>query len=225
MMLFKRIFVIACSLLIVDNTKASDYLNQLEHNIESIKVIRVSNKSYPPILLGIVTRLPANTNAKDADLVTFTHEGTHFLCRGAADNKHAIYIDNGKRVLLPIPPIKTLKLFNSIPLKERGSIYNTYKSQGNHRYWQSRPTMVIEEWIAYTHGSIARQQLKLQDRSESDRYCAIMANYCWHLIKLCEQANWGKTNSLIEFCEWNNERCAEEIPNWKQLFDKRFKTF
>ena len=221
--MIKKILIIIF-LLTSGITKASDtYLDDL--SVESIEAVNVQsrpNSSFPEILQDIASRLPSNTDAKDADLVTYSHEGTHFLSRSSFADKHAIYIGKGYKIYLPIPPLKTADLFRKIPIGERGKIYETYRNQGNHYYWRMRPTMVIEEWVSYTHGSIARQQLQLTTRSETDRFCAIMANYSWYLIQLAEKIDYEHLQPLKDFCAWNNARCVKIIPNWQSLFNKQF---
>ena len=216
--------ILAVILLTSCISQASDvYIDNL--NSEFIKEVEVQtrpNSGFPEILQDIASRLPSNTDAKDSDLVTFSHEGTHFLSRSSIADKHAIYIGKGYKIYLPIPPLKTADLFRKIPINERGKIYETYRRQGSHYYWKTRPTMVIEEWVSYTHGSIARQQLQLATRSETDRFCAIMANYSWHLIQLAEKIDYEDLQPLKDFCAWNNDRCIKTIPDWQILFNKQF---
>ena len=177
--------------------------------------------SFPDTLSDIAGRLPMATDAKDSDLITYAHEGSHFLSKGR-DGWHGIYVGHGLRIYVPIPPIPTAELFSVIPEAERGSIYHTYRQQGESEYWQTRPTMVLDEWVAYTHGSMVRRELKLEIRQESDRHCATMAGYAWHLHRLAKREAGYPINELRAFCRWNEDRCRRFIPDWPKMFTKTF---
>lgn len=178
-------------------------------------------QAFPPTLQDIAGRLPMATPAKDADLVTYSHEGSHFLSRGK-EGFHGLYIGNGIRVFLPTPPILTAEVFAAVPEEERGDIYETYRRQGESEYWIAQPLMVVDEWVAYTHGSLARRELALPTRQESDRYCATMGTYVWHLHRLAKARPDYPIKDLTEFCRWNDERCRTFIPEWDRLFRKKF---
>jgi hypothetical protein len=186
----------------------------------SVKKLWNPNTGMPPTLLDIASRLPPATDARHSDPITYAHEGSHFLCKGK-DNQHGLYLGNGCIVYVNIPPIKTARLFAAIPPSERGQIYDTYRKQGMHSYWIDRPTMVADEWLAYTHGSMVRKELGIASRSETDRFCAIMANYTWHLIRLSREKDIDVTD-LVEFCRWNESRCRNTIKDWHILFNKEF---
>lgn len=177
--------------------------------------------SFPATLRDIAGRLPKTTDARDADLVTYAHEGSHFLSKGR-DGWHGIYIGQGLRLYVPVPPVSTDELFSVVPVEERGSIYETYRQQGATEYWRLRPTMVLDEWVAYTHGSMARQELRLEIRQETDRHCATMATYSWHLLRLARREPAFPINELRDFCRWNDDRCRRFIPDWRRLFTKTF---
>lgn len=202
--------------------RADDIISLIpyQHITPSIRKIWNPNSKMPPTLLDIASRLPPNTGAKDSDLITYAHEGSHFLCKGK-DDKHGLYLGDGRIVYINIPSIKTARLFASIPSAERGQIYETYRKQGMHSYWIDRPTMVADEWLAYTHGSMVRKELGIASRSETERFCAIMANYTWHLVRLAKEKNID-VSDLEEFCEWNESRCKDTIDDWHLLFNKQF---
>ena len=176
---------------------------------------------FPPTLADIAGRLPSNTQAKDADLITYAHEGSHFLSRGK-ESFHGVYAGNGLRIFIPTPPVLTAEVFAAIPTVERGNIYETYRQQGATAYWAPQPLMLVDEWVAYTHGSLARRELGIPTRQESDRYCAEMGNYVWHLHRLAKAKPAYPIAELTAFCRWNEERCRTFIPEWRKMFTKTF---
>jgi hypothetical protein len=185
-----------------------------------VPVERSTPAGWPPILRDIAGRLPANTDARDADLVTYTHEGSHFLCRGRPGH-HGIYILDGRRHWVPTPPLVTERVMAAVPEDQRGSIYPTYLRQGRTEYWSRQPLMILDEWTAYLHGSIARRELSLDARQESDRNCLTFARYAgvlWRMAKECEGYD---ATELQRFCRWNLARCKEAIPDqtWDVSFD------
>lgn len=190
--------------------------------LEYAPVVSTPPVSFPWTLTDIAARLPGNTDAKDADLVTYAHEGNHFLCRGKT-GFHGVYIGNGIRVFIPTPPLLTAEVFAAIPKEERGSIYETYRKQGATEYWSVQPLMLLDEWAAYTSGSITRGELKLPNRQESDRHCAEMATYVWHLWSMAKALQQYDSRDLTEFCRWNDERCKLRIPGWRTMFTREFK--
>lgn len=180
---------------------------------------RQTPAGWPPILRDIAGRLPANTDARDADLITYTHEGSHFLCRGRP-GYHGVYILDGRRHWIPTPPLVTERVFAAVPVAERGSIYQTYLRQGRAEYWVHQPLMILDEWTAYTHGSIARRQMTVAERRETDVHCRTFAGYAavlWRLAKECEDYD---ATELQRFCRWNLDRCKEAIPD--QTWDVSF---
>ncbi|NBW20216.1 MAG: hypothetical protein EBR82_70830, partial [Caulobacteraceae bacterium] len=52
--------------------------------VEYAPAVSPTPAAFPAVLGDIACRLPFDTDAKDADLVTYAHEGNHFLCRGKA---------------------------------------------------------------------------------------------------------------------------------------------
>jgi len=189
--------------------------------VDYCPVISSPPAGFPPVLSDIASRLPEGTDAQDPDLVTFAHEGSHFLGAGRA-GYHGLYAGNGIRIYLPTPPVLTAQVFAAIPESERGSIYETYRRQGESEYWLAQPLMVVDEWVAYTHGSIARREMDLPNRRDSDRHCAQMANYAWHLHRLAKERPHYPIKDLTLFLRWNDERCRRCIPDWGKLFVKTF---
>lgn len=175
---------------------------------------------FPAILRDVASRLPKGTDARDADLITYTHEATHFLSRWR-EGHHGVYILLGNRHFIPTPPLRTDYVLGKVPAEKRGSIYDTYLRQGRTEYWTTQPLMIIDEWNAYTHGCIARRQLALASRQETDVHCHTFAGYAAVLYRLAKDCPGYDSTELRRYCRWNLERCRATVPEmtWDFEFD------
>lgn len=168
---------------------------------------------FPPTLGDIASRLPKDTDAREPDLVTYAHEGSHFLSKGRP-GYHAVYIGNGKRWEIPTPALLTAEVFAAIPEDHRHnekskSLYGTYLRQGQTTYWAAQPLMILDEWRAYTVGSQVRQELGLKTRSETVRHCETFALYTQTLYRLAKKVDGYDCTELREFCRWNLRQCRQ----------------
>lgn len=166
---------------------------------------------WPPVLRDVASRLPKHTDAKDADLITYTHEATHFLSRWQAGG-HCVYILDGKRWCIPTPPLRTESVLSSVAPELRGTIYSTYLKQARSEYWRDQPLMILDEWNAYTHGCLARRQMGVSIRGETNVYCWTFAQYARVLVRLAKECEGYDSLELIRFCNWNLDRCKEVAP-------------
>jgi hypothetical protein len=165
--------------------------------------------SFPPTLRDVASRLPANTAAREPDLITYAHEANHFLCKGKP-GYHCIYIGNGKRWEIPTPPLTTEEVFAAIPKDLRGTtLYRTYLSQGRSEYWARQPLMILDEWRAYTVGSHTRQELGQVTREETVRHMETFTVYARVLCDLAEEVEGYDTAELLAFCRWNLAECRK----------------
>lgn len=169
-----------------------------------------------PTLRDIASRLPRNTDAYDADPITYGHEGSHFLAQGRGAY-HGIYMGHGRMRYIPVPPMRLDDVFTSIPPAARGPIWNTYRKQGQSEYWRDRPTMLCDEWVAYLRGSQIRREMGTAKRQETDRYCAEMCGYVHHM---CEQSKFipgYDHDALRSFCRDILAECRATITEWDEL--------
>lgn len=190
--------------------------------VEFLRPVWSPPAAFPATLRDIASRLPPDTDARDADLITYAHEGTHFLSSGKRNGYHSVYVGDGIRVFIPTPPVTTPELFRAIPLEKRGSIYDTYRRQGEHEVWVSQPLMVLDEWNAYLNGSRVRREILMDARRETTVHCATMAGYAEVLYRLAKDRPGYPIQELKDFCDWQLTRCREVIPEWDQLSDARF---
>jgi hypothetical protein len=171
--------------------------------------------SFPATLRDVASRLPPGTDAKDADLVTYAHEGTHFLSQGRQES-HGIYMGKGLRVYVPVPRLRTSDVFDAQPPERRTSIWQTYRDQGNTEYWRYRPTMVLDEWNAYRMGCLARSELALKTRAETIRHCVTMAEIALLLHTMSRTVDGYPVEELGDFCRLHLDLCQEAIPDWNE---------
>lgn len=186
-------------------------------------VPRVSSPpaAFPPTLRDIASRLPLDTAAREPDLITYSHEGAHFLCKGR-DGYHGIYVGDGIRIYIPMPPLQTALVFQAVPAAKRGTIYETYLRQGMTDYWATRPLMILDEWNAYLHGCRARREISVEIRRETNVHCATFATYAAVLYQMARECDGYPIKELKDFCNYQLGRCREVIPDWDQLTDAKF---
>lgn len=190
--------------------------------VEFVRPAWAPPAGFPATLRDVASRLPSSTDAKDADLITYAHEGTHFLSSGRKPGHHGIYVGRGMRVFIPTPPVRTADVFAAVPLAKRGTIYETYRKQGEHSAWANQPLMVLDEWNAYLMGSLTRMELRVEVRRETNVHCATMSHYAATLYRLAKERPGYPIKELKDFCNWQLSRCRDAIPDWDELSDARF---
>jgi hypothetical protein len=173
---------------------------------EELPILWAPPSQFPPALRDIAGRLPRDTDARDADLITYAHEGSHFLCRGKP-GYHCVYIGDGRRWEVPTPPLVTEEVFARIPKEYRTSIYPIYLRQGQDDYWASQPLMILDEWRAYTVGSLVRQELGLRNRAETVAHAKTMARFAKQLHTMASEIPEYDMTELTKFCVWNLGEC------------------
>lgn len=174
---------------------------------EDLPVLWSPPGQFPPTLRDIASRLPRDTDAREPCLITYTHEGSHFLCRGKP-GYHCIYIGDGRRWEIPTPPLATEEVFARIPDQYRAtSLYRTYLNQGRSEYWARQPLMILDEWRAYTAGSKARQEIGVARRAETVRHTETFTVYAKVLHDLASEVEGYDMTELRNFCRWNLAEC------------------
>jgi hypothetical protein len=174
---------------------------------EDLPVLWAPPQGFPPTLRDIASRLPRDTDAREPDLITYAHEGNHFLCRGKP-GYHCIYVGNGRRWEIPTPPLVTEEVFARFPKELRGtSLYRTYLRQGQTDYWAAQPLMILDEWRAYTVGASVRQELGQKSRAETVSHMATFASFAKVLHTMAQEIPEYDMTELTSFCRWNLGEC------------------
>lgn len=184
---------------------------------EEIPVLWDPPAQFPPGLRDIASRLPRDTDARDADLITYAHEGSHFLCRGKP-GFHCVYIGGGRRWEIPTPPLVTEEVFARIPEKYRTSIYPIYLRQGKDEYWASQPLMILDEWRAYTVGSQTRRAIRVAARRETITHMETFTQYAKVLYELAKEREGYDITEMRDFCRWNLDECRS-VPGFQTDVD------
>lgn len=174
---------------------------------EELPVLWQPPGGFPPTLRDIASRLPRDTDAREPDLITYAHEGNHFLCRGKP-GYHCIYVGGGRRWEIPTPPLVTEEVFARFPQELRGtSLYRIYLRQGQTEYWARQPLMILDEWRAYTAGSQTRQETGIDSRAETVTYMGTFTAYAKVLYDMAKEVEGYDMTELREFCRWNLAQC------------------
>jgi hypothetical protein len=170
-------------------------------------------RSDPPVLADVLARLPDPEYWRDqtdpGDLVTWTHEGTHGACvrLPKVPGAHAIYLLDGRGVSLRHPRLTIGDVARSIPADKRGRIFDLYLVE-QRRDWDREPIYLVEEWVAYVHGTFARRQLGLTRREETESHARELEGYCRAMLALADRVDpdYPDRDKLAAFIEWNAAR-------------------
>ena len=137
-----------------------------------------NSPEYGPVVTDVEQHLPARHVYRDDDKITWTHEGTHGIAsqlRGKYQQP-GFYLLNNNAYLLKEPKTTLAAVATKIPRSLRGAVYQLYCID-QQRYWNNEPSYLIDEWVAYLNGSLARRELGIEGRSETLRYLVEMAIY------------------------------------------------
>jgi hypothetical protein len=126
-----------------------------------------------PIVTDVESHLYAGHPYRDADRITWVHEGSHGVS-SLLRNKWgcpAFYVLQNRAVLMPEPRTTLSAVAGRVPQSLRGEVYNLYLIQMQ-QWWNNQPSFVFDEWVAYTNGAEARRRLGIPDREETLRYAS-----------------------------------------------------
>jgi len=176
-------------------------------------VLRSPAASRPAVLADVTARLPNPTYWRDqtepGDLVTWTHEGTHGVCVRVPKQAgaHGIYLLGGRSITLRHPRVTIGEVAATIPPAERGRIFRLYMVE-QRKDWDREPIYLVEEWVCYVHGTLARRQLGLPTRQETESHALEMERYSRALLALAGRKDpaYPDAAKLAAFIEWNAER-------------------
>jgi hypothetical protein len=170
------------------------------------------NAELPPSLRCIEARLARDHDLRAEDLITWAHEGTHYLdARHSQSPVRAFYCLRGRIARFRNPRVSLTQIARATPVLLRGNIYNTYlAAQDRLRAWDDDPLYVVHEWVAYTNGSQVRKELAWEKRGETLAHMAEMGVYVSVLVNLIETQDPAyDLGPLVTFVRWNAARGKE----------------
>jgi hypothetical protein len=157
-------------------------------DVDAPAIRKCADKTLPPALTDILSRLPAadaeHARAGDGCLITWAHEGTHFVnSRHSNGKQRGFYLLDGVAWQVPIPRrTKLAHVADAIPAKHRGKTYKTYLIEAQ-RDWQDVAIYPLDEAAAYTAGCITRRELGWDRRQETDRFCIELLVYSKYAVE------------------------------------------
>ncbi len=121
-----------------------------------------SNATWGSALTDIVQHLPGSYGSQydfPDDRITWGHETTHGInsylrnyLNTTGKRANGLYLMRDRYALVVEPNVRLANVGTYVPASLRGSRYQTYlvdQVSG----WDSTPTYVFDEWVAYTNGS------------------------------------------------------------------------
>lgn len=169
--------------------------------------VRQVNSALPPSLRDIESRLPLNHDLRDADFVTWAHEGTHGVdSHNSRGNVRAFYVLGGRLAKFENPRITITEVAAAVPAALRGRIFEHYLVTQK-KWWEDQPLYIIHEWIAYTNGSQVRKELSWVKRGETEAHMAELGVYVSVLVDLTAKRDPEyDLGPLVTFVRWNVAR-------------------
>jgi hypothetical protein len=172
-------------------------------------------------------------NGYDADKVTCCHESTHMVNSRLRSflGRPGFYVGGGKAVAFRCHPRVTLgTVAKYIKPEFRNSTYQLYFGQ-QRQWWDKEPLYVLDEWYAYTNGSQAAKELRVDNHGECER-AQWFCHYADCLVRAVKEhdPNYSDLDKLTAFVDWQKARveqltgkavaCAHVLnskPDWQFL--------
>ena len=174
--------------------------------------LRPEDHRLPLSLRCIEARLDEHHDLRVEDMITWAHEGTHYIdARNSRSPVRAFYCLRGRIARFRNPKISITQIARATPAALRGKIYATYLADRDRlRAWDDDPLYVVHEWVAYTNGSQVRKELAWEKRGETLAHMAEMGIYVAVLISLTETQDPAyDLGPLVTFVRWNAARGKE----------------
>lgn len=114
------------------------------------------------VLADIESRMPPNHQYAFPNApMTWAHETTHGLNSNLRSGKpgcNALYVLNGKAMVIKEPKGRLSAVAQLIPPSLRGPSFRLYLIE-QRRYWDDTPTYLCDEWTAYINGSCCGREI------------------------------------------------------------------
>ncbi len=160
-----------------------------------------------PVVADIESHLPVGHPYRDADKITWVHEGTHGINSQLRNllGKPSFYVLRNRAIVLQENPRGTLsQVSKMVPISLRGEFYQLYLIDSQ-RWWNNEPEYLWDELVAYTNGAECRRQLQISNRKETVRYAIEMCVY-----STCVSRSGKSTdNQTRSFLMWQIERAMK----------------
>ena len=170
-----------------------------------VQPVRKCCEHMPPTLADTLRRLPPDDAAKarfDDDLITWSHEGAHFLnSRLSRPGFRSFYLLDGYAWEFPIPRNTRLThVMNAIPAQHRGRVFDTYMVKSR-QWWDDCALYPMDEAIAYWAGTMTRQEIKNPKRQETERYAVELTVYTRYAVQeiVKREPDTYPKEALVEF--------------------------
>lgn len=175
------------------------------------KPVKSSPQRYPTL-----TDVEAHIDPKhgqyyrDNDFVTWAHETTHGINSdirmrfGKGKRIQGLYCLNDLAMIIEEPGMRLSHVAQHVPNSLRFNLFNSYLLN---REWDDTPTYVLDEWVAYTNGSVCWHEVP-----KSNRFGSVSGMFQFNIyaIALCKavkahRPDYDDTN-LKNFVVWNIKR-------------------
>lgn len=125
----------------------------------------------PAILADVQSHLAAGNVYWDSDVITCTHESSHGIASVLRQKygKPGFYLLNNEAALIEEPKTTISAVAREVPSVLRGEVFQLYLVDSR-RWWDEQPSYIFDELVAYTNGSLCREQAGIESRQETVRY-------------------------------------------------------
>jgi hypothetical protein len=167
-------------------------------HVEAQAIVQVTRQpdhaahaSLPETLRDVLAHLPEHdaAGARDRnspeDFVTWCHEASHFMnSRLSTTKARGFYTLYSEGWQVPLTKKTTLaQVAVAIPERLRGRTYKTYLIDSR-RDWDEFPLYLMDEWLAYQHGSMCRHEMGWTKRRETEEFMAELAIYSVYMVEV-----------------------------------------
>ncbi len=165
-------------------------------------------------LADIDSQLQAGHIYRDADFVTWAHETTHGINSRIRQEfnqpgLNAFYVTGGKAMVLREPRFRKRDVAALVPSQLRGRCFALYLA--GQMEWDDCPLYLLDEWVAYTNGSIVGRELGRDGLRSEIENCVEFTGYACTVLEAVERhdPNYCDRAHLKEFVVWNTGRVLE----------------
>jgi len=196
------------------------------------------------VLSDIDSHMPAGHIYKDSDKITWGHETLHGISSnirqkysqgfyGGFKTIHGepawktlegipvfhngqingFYCLDNKAVIIAEPKTTISATAALVPTSLRGGVYSLYLVQ-QASSWNNTPLYILDEWNAYTGGSLTRKDLNIAERSETVQYMIEFDVYATALAMSIKKNDPNYDDKQFKnFLMWNIERSMSILNN------------